>query len=70
MVQVLREAGIEVAGEDDRAILDVEGDIRRWIPIPVERSEDMAMDSGALNVVNRKLSTDPVRLDGMIAEGD
>nr|POE80050.1 putative phospholipase a2 [Quercus suber] len=54
MVQVLRENGIEVSGEDDKAILDKNGGLRRWINIPL--SEDQATNRGALETVNRKLS--------------
>ncbi|KAI7233102.1 hypothetical protein KC330_g5566 [Hortaea werneckii] len=41
MVQVLREAGIELAGEDDRDILPKANDhIRRWHPIAIDGLED------------------------------
>ncbi|KAI7303487.1 hypothetical protein KC315_g15641 [Hortaea werneckii] len=41
MVQVLREAGIELAGEDDRDILSKANDqIRRWHPIAIDEQED------------------------------
>lgn len=55
MVQVLREAGIEVAGNDDREILDTDSEIRRWCPIKVE-DEDLATNDSALTIINRKLS--------------
>lgn len=51
MVQVLRESGIEVAGEDDREILDKEGEIRRWKHIAVS---DEPQET--INLVARKLS--------------
>ena len=53
MVQVIREAGIEVAGEDDREIF--ESTIRRWIAVPVE-DENQATNTATLKAVNRKLS--------------
>ncbi|RMY25569.1 hypothetical protein D0866_11068 [Hortaea werneckii] len=41
MVQVLREAGIELGGEDDRDILSKANDhIRRWHPIAIDGQED------------------------------
>ncbi|KAI7374720.1 hypothetical protein KC336_g20148 [Hortaea werneckii] len=41
MVQTLREAGIELGGEDDRAILSRENDhIRRWHPIAIDEQAD------------------------------
>lgn len=40
MVQVIRESGIEVAGEDDKEILSKEGEIRRWIPITIDDEEE------------------------------
>lgn len=43
MVQVLREAGIELTGEDDRDILSKANDhIRRWHPISLDGPEDDA----------------------------
>ncbi|KAI7252840.1 hypothetical protein KC343_g5442 [Hortaea werneckii] len=43
MVQVLREAGIELGGKDDRDILSREQDhIRRWHPISLDGQEDHA----------------------------
>jgi platelet-activating factor acetylhydrolase len=55
MVQVVREAGIEVAGEDDRDILEPQGGIRRWIAVPVE-DEDEATNCPALSEIRRKIS--------------
>ena len=55
MVQVVREAGIEVSGEDDREILQPQSGIRRWVSVPVE-DEDDVVESPALGEVNRKLS--------------
>lgn len=51
MVQVLRESGIEVAGEDDREILAKDGEIRRWKHISVSDEPQEA-----INQVARKLS--------------
>lgn len=58
MVQVIREAGIEVEGEDDKDILDKNAGVRRWISIHVE--DDEANDKGALMSINRKLSVTSV----------
>jgi platelet-activating factor acetylhydrolase len=55
MIQVVREAGIEVAGEEDKEILDSQAGIRRWIFVHVHE-EDEAADSAALDEVDRKLS--------------
>ncbi|KAI7444550.1 hypothetical protein KC364_g13295 [Hortaea werneckii] len=41
MVQVLRDAGIELGGENDRDILcRTQDHIRRWHPIPLDRQDD------------------------------
>ncbi|KAF2765196.1 hypothetical protein EJ03DRAFT_369752 [Teratosphaeria nubilosa] len=57
MVQVIREAGIEVAGENDKEILDKESGIRNWVPIPVdEEDERQTSRPGALQAIDRKLS--------------
>ena len=50
-MQVLRESGIEVAGEDDREILAKDSEIRRWKHIPVS---DEPQET--INQVTRKLS--------------
>lgn len=55
MVQVLRESGIEVAGENDAEILDKNSEIRRWIYIPVE-DEQEANNEQAIAAITRKLS--------------
>ncbi|KAK5113925.1 hypothetical protein LTR62_003048 [Meristemomyces frigidus] len=63
MVQVIREAGIQVSGEEDAEILDKEGEVRRWIRIPVE-DELNAKDAsrpGALRSIDRKLSITSTR---------
>ena len=60
MVQVIREAGIEIPGEDDKEILDKACDIRRWINIPAD-DESEATNAGALHMVNRKLSITSTR---------
>jgi len=60
MVQVIRESGIEIPGDDDKEILDKEGDVRRWINVPNE--EESAADTiGALHRINRKLSITSTR---------
>lgn len=55
MAQVLRECGIEVAGEADTEILDKDSEIRRWIHIPVE-DEDEVDNKEAIAAIERKLS--------------
>lgn len=58
--QTLRENGIEVAGEDDKEILSKDGDIRRWLRIPVE--DETLSPAGpvgspqAIRAMTRKLS--------------
>lgn len=47
IVQVVREAGIEVAGNDDKEILEPQGSIPKWVAVPVH-DEDEAVDSIAL----------------------
>lgn len=59
MVQVIREAGLEMAGEDDGEILDREAGIRRWIPIAVD--DHLENDSAAMMTVDRKLSVSSSR---------
>ena len=54
MAQVIREAGIEIAGEDDAEVLDKEGGVRRWMPIAV--AEALATSQPAINEIKRKLS--------------
>ena len=61
MVQVLREASIEVGGEHDKAILQKDAGVRRWTPIPVEDEVTEATRPGALSEVNRKLSVTSTR---------
>lgn len=63
MVQVMREAGIEVAGEDDREVLDVDNNIRRWFSIPLEDNKNLATENKALDAVNRKLSINTTNSD-------
>lgn len=55
MVQTLRDAGIEVAGENDDEILNRDSEIRRWIHIPVE-DEAEATNAQAMAAITRKLS--------------
>ncbi|KAK5737796.1 hypothetical protein LTR17_006444 [Elasticomyces elasticus] len=64
MVQVLRESGIEVAGENDAEILGKDAGISRWISIPVDDDEQEATKPGALNAINRKLSVTSTRSSG------
>ncbi|KAI5358250.1 Putative platelet-activating factor acetylhydrolase, alpha/Beta hydrolase [Septoria linicola] len=58
--QTLRENGIEVAGEDDKDILNKDGEIRRWLSIPVE--DEALSPAGpvgspqAIRAMTRKLS--------------
>lgn len=62
MVQVIRGAGIEVAGEDDTEILHKDGGVPRFISVPVDdEAEAMATNEGALNAINRKLSVGSIR---------
>ncbi|CAK3742610.1 related to acetylhydrolase [Lecanosticta acicola] len=56
MAQVLRESGIEIAGEDDSEILHKSDDIRRWMHIAVEDEESEATNPQAMAAINRKLS--------------
>lgn len=68
MVQVIRESGIEVAGEDDKEILDKEAGLRRWIYAPVVDTP-IESTSEMLNNISRRLSVGSVRTaaprDGM-----
>ncbi|KAK0907768.1 hypothetical protein LTR02_005310 [Friedmanniomyces endolithicus] len=64
MVQVLREAGIEVAGDDDAEILNKDGSVPRWVSIPVNDDEQQATKPGALSAINRKLSVTSTRSSG------
>jgi len=60
MVQLMRESGIEVAGEDDFEILDGDSDIRSWVPIPDENSQDIVTGRDTLDAVTEKLSISPM----------
>lgn len=53
MAQVIRESGIEIGGEDDREILDVEAGVRRWVHVPVADVAEGELDTAE---VGRKLS--------------
>lgn len=68
MVQVIREAGIEIAGEDDKEILGRQSGIRRWMSIPVE-DDDQATNAVALNAINRKLSITSTRTTAVSRDG-
>lgn len=57
MVQTMREAGIEVAGDNDPEILKEESNIRSWMPIHNEDGQRTEDNSEALEAVNGKLST-------------
>ena len=54
MVQVMREAGIEVAGAEDRDILDTGKSVRSWVHIPVGNVEASPVD--APKAVERRAS--------------
>lgn len=54
MVQVMREAGIEVAGAEDRDILDTGKNVRSWVHIPVGNVEASPVD--APGAVERRAS--------------
>lgn len=60
MVQLMRESGIEVSGDNDPDILDKDGDVRRWVWAPVA---DTTPDSGGalLSSINRRLSITSTR---------
>jgi platelet-activating factor acetylhydrolase len=66
MAQVLRQSGIDVAGEDDPEILDKNSKVPRWTYIPVEE-EESTVGTGAiarkLSVVSSKSAPSP--RDGM-----
>ncbi|KAK3100890.1 hypothetical protein LTR53_018824, partial [Teratosphaeriaceae sp. CCFEE 6253] len=64
MVQVLRESGIEVAGDNDAEILAKETTTRRWVAVPVNDHEQQATAPGALDAVGRKLSVTSTRSSG------
>ena len=68
MVQVIREAGIEVAGENDQEILNKDSGLRRWISVPVE-DEDEATNDGALNAIDRKLSVTSMKSNAAPRDG-
>jgi len=56
-VQVMRESGIEVSGENDPEILQCQGSIRRWVSIPLDDAGPRPTGQKlALHKVNRKLS--------------
>ncbi|KAK3049682.1 hypothetical protein LTR09_009104 [Extremus antarcticus] len=62
MVQVLRGAGIEVAGADDPEILSTEKVVRSWMSVPVDdENAAQATEPGALSAVNRKLSVPSIK---------
>ncbi|KAF7197876.1 putative phospholipase A2 [Pseudocercospora fuligena] len=53
MAQVLRESGIEVAGEHDPEILAKDGEVYKWVNIPIE---DEPGSPEAIQRITRKLS--------------
>ena len=64
IVQMLRENGIEVAGERDEEILDVESEIRRWRGIVVHDVEQRdGKGEMALNEADRKLGENAAAVD-------
>ncbi|KAK3116933.1 hypothetical protein LTR53_002156 [Teratosphaeriaceae sp. CCFEE 6253] len=64
MVQVLRESGIEIAGDNDAEILAKETTTRRWVAVPVNDHEQQVTAPGALDAVGRKLSVTSTRSSG------
>lgn len=68
MVQVIRESGIEVAGEDDKEILDKDADIRRWVYVPIVEAPARSTRD-MLDTLTRRLSVTSTRTaaprDGM-----
>lgn len=67
MTQVLRESGIEVAGEQDPDILAKNGDVYKWVNVPIENESG---SPEAIQRVTRKLSiisskSHPSPRDGM-----
>jgi hypothetical protein len=66
MVQVMREADIEVAGEADTDILDKNTQVRSWVHIPISGSQE----ANVAAAVERKSSkVDQAPRDGTVAEG-
>jgi hypothetical protein len=55
MVQVAREAGIEIGAANDAEILDVDAGLRRWVHVPVGDVAKKGVDAEA---VKRKLSVE------------
>jgi platelet-activating factor acetylhydrolase len=66
MVQVMREADIEVAGEADTDILDKNTQVRSWVHIPISGSQE----ANVAAAMERKSSkVDQAPRDGTVAEG-
>jgi len=64
MVQVMREAGIETGGESDSEVLDTNKQLRNWVQIPLDGSQEASVSA----VVGRKMnSADQTPNDSMTA---
>jgi platelet-activating factor acetylhydrolase len=66
MVQVMREADIEVAGEVDTEILDKNKGVRSWVHIPLSGSQEANV---AAAVEKRSSKADQAPRDGTMEEG-
>lgn len=56
MVQVLREAGVQLPGDEDPEILDKDGAIRRWIHVEIDDPDQARTTAQTLDEVERRLS--------------
>ena len=66
MVQVMREADIEVAGEMDTEILDTTKKVRSWVHIPVGGAQEANV---AAAVERRSSGVNQAPRDSMTEEG-
>jgi platelet-activating factor acetylhydrolase len=66
IVQVMREADIEVAGEVDTDILDKNKEVRSWVHIPLGGSQEANV---AAAVERRSSKVDQAPRDGTMEEG-
>jgi platelet-activating factor acetylhydrolase len=66
MVQIMREADIEVAGEMDSEILDTTKKVRSWVHIPVGGSQEQNV---AAAVERRSSGVNQAPKDNMTEEG-
>ncbi len=70
MVQMLREAGVELAGEQDNDILNAEPSIARWTPVQVEDEGQVQLtNTVSIDAVNRKLSVGSIKDDAAPRDG-